>query len=221
MICTLCAGAPIAALPQPVMISTVNVIYAVYSDSAVDRDAVLRFDTKFCTAADEVFSRFNVKTPPYFNVTICYGGWIFKSLTGLDADIAGIFIASRGILVFQRPEALEKKNIFAVTLRHELLHAAIARTRETRGTDSSRAASCAWLEESLCTAVYPVGDYSISRGKELLSKLGENGVKDFLLKNLLSPDRKKKKDAYALAYVYGMERIRREGETALFETITR
>ncbi len=210
----------VTALPVPVMMSSLNVQYSVFSDGKVDREQVLRFDSLFCNAADEVYGRFNTRAPSLFHVSICYGAWIFKSLTGYDSTTAGVYLPDRGDFVFQRPEALASKKIFAAVLRHEILHSACARARELNGIDPEKARAKMWLEEALCTAVYPAGEYSWSRGKALREGKDEHTVRAFIENGMASKNVSVRRDAYALAFVYGSERIKVEGEAAFFARVT-
>lgn len=208
------------ALPPPVMISTLNARYSVFAEGQVLREQIEMFDTRFCTAADEVYGRFNVRAPQTFNVAICYGAWIFKSVTGLDAAVAGVYLPERDMFVFQRPEAMASKRILSAVLRHEMLHSVCARAREKNGVSSGKARAVMWLEESLCTALYPAGEYSWSRGKELIAGKDERAVRVIIENGLSSKNPNARRDAYSAAYVYGMERIKAEGELSLFARIT-
>ena len=216
MVCSVNAG----ALPPPVMISTLNARYSVFAEGQVLREQIEIFDTRFCTAADEVYGKFNVRAPQTFNIAICYGAWIFKTVTGLDNAVAGVYLPERDMFVFQRPEALASKGIFQAVLRHEILHSACEREREKNGVSAEKARAVMWLEESLCTALYPAGDYSWSRGKVLIAGKDERAVRILIESGMSSKNPNARRDAYAASYVYGKERIKAEGEAALFARIT-
>jgi len=213
---------PVSAgsLPPPVMVSTLNARYSVFAEGQVLREQIEMFDTRFCTAADEVYGKFNVHAPQTFNVAICYGAWIFKSITGFDTAVAGVYLPERDMFVFQRPEALISKGIFTAVLRHEILHSACTRAREKNGVSSEKARAVMWLEESLCTALYPAGEYSWSRGKELIAGKDERAVRIIIESGMSSKNTNARRDAYSAAYVYGKERIKAEGELSLFARIT-
>jgi hypothetical protein len=207
------------ALPAPVSFQTSIADYTIYSEQQINSDDITLFNEAFTTAAEEVFTRFNLKMPERFRVTICNGAWIFRQLTGLDEQTAGVYLPVRGEFVFQRSAALSQKGIFVVTLRHELCHAAFARAREDNGVSEDTARAHFYMEESFCTALYPAGEYSLLRGRALVAKMGEAGVRAFLEKGLSSASKSKRKDAYAVAYAYGLDLINQYGERKLFEMI--
>ena len=211
---------PAVALPAPVSFQTATADYTIYSEQQINHDGIASFNESFTAAANEIFNRFNLKTPEKFRVTICYGAWIFKQLTHLDEQTAGVYLPERGEFVFQRAAALSRSGIFETTLRHELCHAAIARARDDNGISADTARAHFYMEESFCTALYPAGDYSLARGRTLVAKLGETGVRTFLEKGLSSADRSIRRDAYAVAYAYGLDLIRKYGEMKVFEQLS-
>lgn len=192
----------ISALERTVMRTDAGA-YTIVSDKMPDEDVIDSFDRQFASQAEEVFSKIGVKIPEQFRVTICIGAWVFKKETGLDEHTAGLYYPSRKIFVFQNPKALEKRGILLKTIRHELCHSAFDEWRLINGVEYNPKKK--WLEESLCTALYPADDYSISEGESLLAemKTGENKIAAYLSVNLSSSDYKKRRKAYSLAYAYG------------------
>jgi len=117
--------------------------------------------------------------------------------------------------VFQNPASLSRKGILDEALHHELLHSAIHAARRAKNLDGN---APLWLEESFCTASYPVGNYDLSIGQDLLKKFAgdEGAISRFLAKALVSSSYNERRKGYALAFVYGKKLIEEQGDLNAF-----
>ncbi len=173
------------------------------------------FHELFITAAREVFARFEIRRPGSFRVSIARGAWLFKDLTGMDRRTSALFSPERREFFFQNPEALARRGIVSAVVHHEMLHCALHAARLERGCDA-KAHTSAWIEESLCTALYPVSrSDSITAVKEKPRSLLELQLR--LEKDLGAKRRETRAAAYALARVWGLHCIKSLGERRLFD----
>jgi hypothetical protein len=192
-----------ASAAERSVVRTESALYTIVSDKGEDPGIAESFDRVFTSQADEVYAKIGVKCPEQFRVTLCIGAWIFKKEAGLDAHTSAVYLPSRKTFVFQNPKSLERRGILIKTARHELCHAAIDEWRSRAGIEFNPEKR--WLEESLCTALYPADDYSPGEGEKILSSMNgsERKISAYLRKNLYSPDYAERRKAYSLAYAYG------------------
>jgi len=201
------------------VIRTESAVYTVVSDKTADAAAVERFDSALQPLAEEVFSRIGVKTPLSFSVTLCFGAWLFKKETGLDEHTPGIYIPVKRLFVFQNPKALENRGILQQVLRHELCHAAIDEWRTRKGIDYSE--QNRWLEESICAALYPSGDFSAEGGVEKFKEMrgDEKIIKKYIESNIKSSSYDARRKAYSLAAAFGRNELEKKGLPALLNKL--
>lgn len=173
------------------------------------------FHELFITAAREVFARFEIRRPGSFRVSIARGAWLFRDITGMDRYTPAVFSPERMEFFFQNPEALTRRGIVSAVVYHEMLHCALHAARLERGCEAKAHAS-AWIEESLCAALYPVSrPDSITAVKEKPRSMQELQLR--LEKDLGSRRRETRAAAYALARVWGLHCIKSLGERRLFD----
>jgi len=162
---------------------------------------------------DILSARFGVKRKDDMSVVVCCGGWIFSHMTGLDAGTAGVFDPRSETFYFQDPSALSAKGILAGTVRHECMHYIIHCARNGRNGNDNR-----WLEESFCLALFPVAVYPDAVPPAGLTGIAE--FRDYLNRNLESGEKGARRQAYALAYMWGCHIIRNMGECVIFRALT-
>jgi len=170
----------------------------------------------FSAAAEQIYAEYNVKRPPFFDVTIICGAGLFKTYTGCGEHTAGLFIAERNVFVFQRPSALNKKGILDNTVRHELLHSAVynamsdqMRTLHPRGDES--------INEAFCTALYPAGSYNPASGAKAIAECGdEQKIKKYLADAYRSENKQIINKAADAAYFWGLQLIKKHGKRQTF-----
>jgi len=173
------------------------------------------FHDLFITAAREVFARFELRRPVSFRVSIARGAWLFRDFTGLDRHTSAVFSPEGMEFFFQNPEALGRKGILRAAVYHEMLHCALHAARIERGC-GSRALSNAWIEESLCAAIYPVSRVdSIPSIREKPRSLHEIRLR--IENNLHAKRREDRAAAYALARHWGLHCLKKLGELSLFD----
>lgn len=174
------------------------------------------FHELFITAAREVFARFEVRQPVSFRVSIARGAWLFRDITGLDRHTSAVFSRERMEFFFQNPEALGRKGILRAVVYHEMLHCALHAARIERGCES-KASSNAWIEESLCAALYPV-----SRAESITPILVKprslHELRLSIENNLHAKRRGDRAAAYALARHWGLHCLKKLGERGFFDT---
>jgi hypothetical protein len=185
------------------VIRTDTCIYTIVSDNAPDENSVESFDRQFSSQSEEIYTKMGVKCPEQFRITLCIGAWIFKKETGLDEHTAGLYYPSRKTFVFQNPKALDKRGMLLKTIRHELCHGAIDEWRQHGGIEYNPGKN--WLEESLCTALYPADDYSMSEGERMFASMNNSDkkVSVYLNQKLKAADYEERRKAYSLAHAYG------------------
>jgi hypothetical protein len=191
--------------------------YRIASHSGGCRSEAEILHEVYLTARDELFNEYGIILPVQQRVTIACGADIFRDLTGLTALTAAVCIPERDEIVFQRASALKKKGILESIVRHELLHYAAALTRMRAGISAEKTRENFWIEESFCTAAAPGGSYNTVKGREILSRLGdEKKIKKYLDQFLRSGNEKERGDAYAAAFVYGSDLILKKGRMKAF-----
>ena len=169
------------------------------------------------SAREDVFNEFGLVLPARQNVTIACGAAVFRELTGLSSSVAAVYIPGRNELVMQRPSALLVRKTLDQVVRHELLHYAVALSRQKAGVPEERWAGLFWLEESFCTAECPAGLYDAARGRKIIDELGDRKkIKKYLEQFLRSENERERADAYASALVFGSALRAKYGKMKIF-----
>ena len=194
--------------------------YRVVSEASEGLNEAEILHTALLPARDEIFSQYDLSFPVQQNVTVTCGAHIFRAITGETAKAAAVYLPGRDEIVIQRPSALYKKQILDQVVRHELLHYAIAVSRQKAGISEERSFGLFWLEESFCTAAYPVGLYDAAKGKRKNETLGDwKKIKNYLEQFLRSENEREMADAYSSALSLGSDLISKHGKRKVFAVV--
>lgn len=191
--------------------------YRIIADKAGNREEAEILHPVFISIREEIFNEYGLKIPVRQIITIACGAHMFKSITGQGAAAAAVSYPERDEIVFQRISALKKKGILEQTVRHELLHYAVALARVRAGISKQKAQDLYWLEESFCTAQSPAGLYDAGKGRRILHDLGSSKkIKKYLDQFLRSENEREREKAYAAALVMGTDLAAEKGKMKVF-----
>lgn len=191
--------------------------YRVIADKAADRAEAEILHPVFISVREEIFNQYGLTIPARQTVTIACGAHVFRDLTGQNAMTAAVCFPERDEMVFQRITALRTKGILEQTVRHEILHYAVALARVRAGISGKKAKDLYWLEESFCTGQAPAGLYDAAGGRKKIRELGSmKKIKKYLDQFLRSENERERSGAYAAALVLGSDLASAKGKMKAF-----
>lgn len=191
--------------------------YRVAADKAGNRAEAEILHPVLVSIREEIFNEYGLKIPVRQSITIACGAHLFREFTGQNAKTAAVCFPERDEIVFQRISALKRKGILEQTVRHELLHYAVALSRVKAGISEKKAKELYWLEESFCTAQSPAGLYDAAQGRKTIKELGSlKKIKKYLDQFLRSENERERSGAYAAALVLGSDLTAAKGKMKAF-----
>ena len=191
--------------------------YRIVSDKAGNRQEAEILHPVFVSIREEIFNEYGLKIPVRQSITIACGAHLFRQLAGQNAMTAALCFPERDEIVFQRVSALKRKGILEQTVRHELLHYAVALARVRAGISKQKAVDLYWLEEAFCTSQSPAGFYDAAKGRKAIKELGSmKKIKKYLDQFLRSENERERSGAYAAALVLGSDLSSAKGKMKAF-----